>query len=224
VRSEVDCANIKQVAYQEKDMHQAPETSGSSELSAADKLNADVQYYLKLISLADENAMADFYDVTSGKVYAVALHITGSPEAAEEIVEDVYMQVWRDAGKYDSERSRVMTWLQTICRSRALDYLRRCEKAETHPDPDKLNSSVQIVDNDPVDLLMVTERDSVIHAAMQELSSVQRQLVTLAFFKGMSHQQISDHIEMPLGTVKTHIRKAITCLQRSLGTDDQRFA
>jgi len=224
VRSQVDYAKIKDIANPGKDMQHASETAGLPELSVADKLNAEAKRCLTLIAKNDENAMADFYDATLGKVYAVALHIVGSPEAAEEVIEDVYMQVWRDAGKYDQERARVMTWLQTICRSRSLDYLRRSEKADTHPEPESLNKEVQTYGDDPADLLLVTEQESAVNAALKDLSSVQRQLVALAFFKGMSHQQISDHIEMPLGTVKTHIRKAIVCLQQSPGMDDERFS
>ncbi len=204
-------------------MSQETDTTDAPVLSTADKLNSTAQYYLTLIVNKDENAMADFYDATLGVVYALALHITGTAESAEEVVEDVYMQVWRDAKKYDQERARVITWLQTICRSRALDFLRRRDKADTHPDPDLLRKEEDVEEDNPIDLLLVTERDSVIHSAIKELPSVQRQLLGLAFFKGMSHQQISDYLEMPLGTVKTHIRKAINSLQQHPEINEQRF-
>lgn len=224
VRILVDYANITNVAYRRENQHQESEVSAdSSAMAATDKIDAECQRCLSLIMQKDEQAMADFYDATIAKVYAIALHITGFPEAAEEVVEDVYMQVWREAEKYDVHRSRVTTWLITICRSRALDHLRRSERAETHPDPVSLQPFSEFNEENPIDLLMVTERDHAIHAAIKALPAIQRQLLALAFFKGLSHQQIANHTEMPLGTVKTHIRQAITCLQQTTGLDDQRF-
>lgn len=225
VRIPVDYANITRVAYTRENQHQESEVSADPvATTASDKFDAECQRWLRLIVQDDENALADLYDATIAKVYAVALHITATPEAAEEVVEDVYMQVWREAEKYDAHRSRVTTWLMTICRSRSLDHLRRREKAVTHPDPVSLESINEGDEDNPVDLLMITERDHAIHAAIKELSAIQRQLLALAYFKGMSHQQIADHIEMPLGTVKTHIRQAISCLQQSACLDDQRHA
>lgn len=202
----------------------------------SERVNSALHQHLKLIAQQNEEALAEFYDATLGKVYAIALYITGSQGDAEEVVEDVYLQVWQQAGRYDPDRARVMTWLQTICRSRALDYLRRNDNANTftHPDPQSLNEHDQTagaypyhqVDSqtEPLDILTITESRTAIHKALRTLLPQQRQLVALAFFKDMSHRQIAEHTAIPLGTVKSHIRNAMITLQKSLASDGQRLA
>ena len=171
---------------------------------------------LTAIARQDETALGALYDATLSKVYAVALRITGKPELAEEVVADVYLQVWREAANYDAQRGKAMTWLLTLCRSRALDTLRRRDKAESHPEPETLYLEPPCAD-DPQDLLLDFERGSAVRAALEILSPVQQRMVELAFFKDLSHQEIAEHTGLPLGSVKTHIRKALLILQQSLG-------
>lgn len=171
--------------------------------------------WLVAIAKHEEQALGALYDATLGKVFAVALRITGKPESAEEVVTDVYMQVWRDAAKYDATRGKALTWLLTICRSRALDLLRRSDPALLHEDPESLSVDLPHAD-DPQDLLLTLERQSKVHAALETLNPIQRQMVALAFFKGLSHQEIADHSGLPLGTVKTHLRKALEALHDTL--------
>src|SRR5262252_2674734 len=94
--------------------------------------------WLAAIARRDESALAAFYDATISRVYGLALRITRQPESAAEVVSDVYFQVWREADRYDTGRGNVIAWLMTICRSRALDLLRRADEAETHPEPESL--------------------------------------------------------------------------------------
>ncbi|MGH8751936.1 MAG: RNA polymerase sigma factor [Burkholderiales bacterium] len=170
---------------------------------------------LAAISRRDEAAFREFYQATVGRVYHLALRITGVPEAAEEVVPEVYLKVWREAHRYDALRGKVLTWLLIICRSRALDYLRRQEEAEPHADPESL-ASEQAAENGPEDLLSLLERDRAIHHALANLLPAQRQLIALAFLKGYTHIEIARYTHRPLGTVKAHIRKALEKLKRSL--------
>lgn len=175
--------------------------------------------WLAAIAQQDESALAALYDATLGRVYGLALRITRKPEAAEEVVADVYLQVWRKAATYDAARGRALTWLLTICHSRALDQLRRKDEAEAHPEPEALRPDLHEGDNDPLDLLQAIENQSVIYAALESLNPIQRQLIALAFFKGLSHQEAADQSGLPLGTVKTHIRRALEQLRQALQTD-----
>ena len=152
-------------------------------------------------------------------MYGLALRITRKPEAAEEVVADVYLQVWRKAATYDAARGRALTWLLTICHSRALDQLRRKDEAEAHPEPESLRPELLEGDNDPLDLLQAIENQSAVYAAMETLNPIQRQLIALAFFKGLSHQEAADQSGLPLGTVKTHIRRALEQLRQTLQMD-----
>jgi len=190
--------------------------SADTVLSAQD---AHCCVWLAAIAQQDESALAALYDATLGRVYGLALRITRKPEAAEEVVADVYLQVWRKAATYDAARGRALTWLLTICHSRALDQLRRNDDAESHPEPETLRPDLHEGDNDPLDLLQAIENQSAIYAALKILNPVQRQLIALAFFKGLSHQEAAAQSGLPLGTVKTHIRRALEQLRQALQTD-----
>ena len=174
---------------------------------------------LAAIAQQDESALGALYDATLSRVYSLALRITRKPEAAEEVVTDVYLQVWRKAADYDAARGRALTWLLTICHSRALDQLRRKDEAEAHPEPETLRTDLADGDNDPLDLLQAIENQSAIYAALESLNPIQRQLIALAFFKGLSHQEAAERSGLPLGTVKTHIRRALEQLRLTLKTD-----
>ena len=169
------------------------------------------------IARQDEAALAQFYDASIGRVYGLALRITGRADAAEEVASDVYLQVWRHAHDYDPARGRVAAWLLTICRTRAIDHLRRREPAEPLADADLLSAQDGSA-SDPQDLLAASRDHSELHAALERLTPIQRQLLALAFFRGLTHDEIARHSGMPLGSVKTHIRRALGAL-RSLLVD-----
>jgi RNA polymerase sigma factor (sigma-70 family) len=180
------------------------------------QLDAELRAVIASMAQQDERALARLYDLTFGKVYAVALRILRNAESAEEVVEDTYWQTWREASRYDPARGRALTWLLTICRSRALDALRRREPAEVTGDFEALQSDMAAEKSDPYDLLDAFQRSSAIHAAIRTLKPQVRQLVALAFFRGLTHQEIADACEMPLGTVKTTLFRACQQLKDCL--------
>lgn len=164
----------------------------------------------------DENALTALYDATVSRVYTLALRITGDRHAAEEVVTDVYLQIWRQAEHYDPVRGKVPTWIYTLCRSRALDHLRRRDIADNSPDPHALRPDASMAETDPLDVLIGMELSSALYSALLTLNMSERQLMSLAFFKGLTHQEIALHTGMPLGTVKTVLRKAIQTLKQRL--------
>jgi len=166
----------------------------------------------------EEAAVGELYDATLGKVYGLSLRITGRPEAAEDVVGEVYHQAWRQAAQYQPDRGRPLTWLLTMARSRALDQLRRRDKAQLHPEPETLEDPLARAEGDPVDMLLAVERAGTLHAALARLSPIQRQLLSLAFYRDLTHQEIADQARLPLGTVKTHLRKALLRLKADLST------
>lgn len=175
------------------------------------QIDADLWPLLQRIVDGDEAALAAFYDRTIGHVYGLALRITGRADAAEEVAGDVYLQVWREASRYQPDRARVLGWLMMICRSRALDHLRRQDRVELHAHPDPLYESVD--DCDPADLLEQSCTEGRVRTALHQLSAIQRELIALAFFRGLTHQEIAAQTAMPLGTIKTHIRRGLAALQ-----------
>lgn len=160
----------------------------------------------------NEQSLADLYDCTLSKVYGLALKITRRHDLAEEVVEDTYMQAWQEVARFDVSRGPVMAWLMMICRSRAIDALRRLDEAESHAEPENLREDITNVST-PLDILLLLERESDIQIAMTSLNALQRQLVALAFFKGYTHEEIASQMHMPLGTVKSNIKRAQTKLK-----------
>jgi RNA polymerase sigma factor (sigma-70 family) len=173
--------------------------------------------HLKGMIARDQAALSRLYDATAGRLYGVALRIVRQADMAEEVVSDTYFQAWRDCGRYDAARGKVLAWLLIICRSRALDALRRRDEAMSHPDPHELSEETGDPRENPQDLLSAVQESSALHAALSTLSPLQRQLVALAFFRGYSHSEIEEHTGIPLGSVKTHIRKALSVLRGVLG-------
>ncbi len=192
----------------------------ATELPAAED-DAALRDYLVAISKHDQLALARFYDLTVSRVYSVALRIVRHVHLAEEVVSDVYMQVWRDAQRYDDTRGRVLGWLLIITRSRALDILRRQDEAISHPEPYDLVFEPESGQKSAHDLLEAAQAGTALHEAMQSLTPLQRQLLSLAFFRGLSHSEIVEHSGIPLGSVKTHIRRALTALKSKLGANRQ---
>ena len=164
----------------------------------------------------DETALAAFYDATAARTYALARRITRESAAAEEVISDVYFQVWQQAERFDPARGRALAWVLMMCRTRALDHLRRLPPVERHPAPDGLRPDLYRDDNDPLELLLALERDSRVLAAVTTLSDNARRLLALAFFQGLSHQEIADHTGLPLGTVKSSLRRAMQELKQLL--------
>ena len=167
----------------------------------------------------DEASLTELYDYTLPKVYGLALKITRRHDLAEEVAEDTYMQAWQEAARFDSTRGPTMAWLMMICRSRAIDALRRLDEAESHAEPESLKPEMGGANN-PLDILMVLERESDIQVAMANLNPVQRQLIALAFFKGFTHEEIAFQMCMPLGSVKSNIKRAQTKLKSELLKSD----
>ncbi len=178
--------------------------------------SADLVALLTRIAKQDHRALAAFYDTTAGRVYGLALRIARSEALAEEISGDVYLQVWKNAASYNAERGHPLAWLMVMTRSRALDQLRRVDPAESHAEPELLAEAVD--ENDPRNLLAAVQEHGALHAALAALPAVQRQLLALAFFQGLTHSEIAAHTRMPLGTVKTHVRRALQALRTALET------
>lgn len=181
--------------------------------TGADPQDSQFRLWLTAIAQGDKDALGKLYDATLGKVYGLALRITGKAESAEEVVSDVYFQAYREAGRFDAERGVVIAWLLMLTRSRALDHLRRRDIAESHPEPHSLHPERHIAEACPLDKLLELERNVRLREAMNELLPLQRQMLALSFFRDLSHQEIAGQTGLPLGTVKSHIRRALEKLK-----------
>ena len=161
----------------------------------------------------DEKALSQLYDAAINAIYALAARIVRDPHLAEEVAEDTFFHAWRNAKTYDATRGRVMTWLMVMCRSRALDALRRLDPAEATDDVDSLRAHEASAQQSPDEFINVFRVNSAVHAAIEQLPSAERQAVSLSFFRGLTHQEIAELWHMPLGSVKTIMNRAFTQLR-----------
>ena len=164
----------------------------------------------------DQAALSEMFDMTAKRVYAFALRIVRDAGLAEEVTDDTLFQAWREANRFDASRGKVITWLLTICRSRALDALRRADVADCVEDPDEFRSQEASLMAEPEQLIGQFETNSAVHAALLLLPAKERQAVSLAFFRGLTHQEIAEHWQMPLGSVKTLLHRAFGELRTAL--------
>jgi RNA polymerase sigma-70 factor (ECF subfamily) len=163
-----------------------------------------------------ERALEELYDATVGKLYALASAILRSAEDTEEIVCETYAYAWANAARFDSSRANALGWLLMLCRSRALDRLRQRRATAVTLDVVTLRESDSSSTDQPFDILSLMQQRTSVHAALAQLTPERRHLVSLAFLQGLSHQEIADATQMPLGTVKSHVRRALTQLRAAL--------
>jgi RNA polymerase sigma-70 factor (ECF subfamily) len=178
--------------------------------------SAKLRSWVLLMAGGDEAALGLLYGATLSRVYGLALRICGRRDLAEDVVVETFWQAWREATRFDAGRGEVLAWLLMMCRSRALDALRRKDDAESHPEPELLMMEQPEGSGSPLDQLLGAEQAGLVNAAMSSLTAIQRQLLALAFYKGLSHQEICDHTGLPLGTVKSHLKRAQDGLKTAL--------
>ncbi len=183
---------------------------------AEDPHGAALAHLIQRMAQGDEAALARLYDITLPRVHALALRITMRRELAEEVCVETYWQAWREAERYDAARGQPLAWLMVMARSRALDTLRRQDRATSCPDPEIHLEEAGSQDTSPLERLMTSERDSALARALAALTPVQRQMVGLAFYRDLSHQEISTQTGLPLGTVKSHLKRAQDILRTTL--------
>jgi RNA polymerase sigma-70 factor (ECF subfamily) len=174
------------------------------------------QAALERIGRGDTAALADLYDRHARPVYSLALRILQNQADAEDIVQEVFAQAWRQAARYDAARGQVAAWLLTLARSRAIDRL-RAQRARPEQLADERTVDGMADQAAAADALLVSaEQAARVRAALDELPLLQRIAIELAYYEGLTHTEIAERLEQPLGTVKTRIRTAMTKLRESL--------
>ncbi len=168
------------------------------------------------LARGDHDALAELYDRHARLMYSLALRIVGRQADAEDVLQEVFSQAWRQAARYDASRGSVGGWLVTLTRSRALDRLRRA-RSEPQPAPDEMIAA-DIPDEAPAaDRQLVTEQQaSQVRAALDALPDGQRIPLELAYYEGLSQSAIANRLNVPLGTIKTRMRQALLRLREAL--------
>lgn len=163
-----------------------------------------------------EAAFRELYELTSGKLYGVALRVVGNREWAEDVLQDAYLHLWRVADAYRSSLSPPLAWMGVIVRSRALDFLRRRQAerlgAAHQADATELEA-LPGEGGSPLDTAQASEQAWALHECLRKLETRQREVLSLAYLRDLSHGELAAQLRIPLGTVKTWIRRGIDQLR-----------
>ena len=162
-------------------------------------------------ALGDQDAFARLYQETSGKLYGVAMNILRDSRA-EEVMQDAYVRIWHRAADYRPDKGSAMAWMASIVRNRALDILRRPNIESSVEDQDVWEGDTP----GPLEATMQRAEAKALLRCLEQLESSQRQVMTLAFFHGMAHAELAQHVKQPLGTVKSWIRRGLQRLKGCL--------
>jgi len=170
-----------------------------------------------LIARRDEGALSALYDRYSRLAFSLAMRIVGERSLAEEITADSFVSVWRAAGSFTAERGRFVTWLLSVVRHRAIDELRRLN-VRPEGSAVELNEALQstALPDGLDDLMDVRQQREIVRSALATLPAPQRQALELAYFGGLTQQEIADKTGTPLGTIKTRMRLGLLKMRDEL--------
>jgi RNA polymerase sigma-70 factor (ECF subfamily) len=171
---------------------------------------------VRKIAQGDQSALGALYDTTNRLIFGLILRILGDTSTAEEVMLDVYTQAWRQAATYDISRGAPLAWLTTIARSRAIDRLRSGWQDQRRKEPLEVAGDTPADSASPEDLTVASERQRFVRQALAQLSPEQREVIELAYFSGLSHSEIAERLNQPLGTVKTRTRLGMMKLREAL--------
>ncbi|MFN0108857.1 MAG: sigma-70 family RNA polymerase sigma factor [Blastocatellia bacterium] len=171
----------------------------------------------------DQSALATLYDTTNRLAYSLILRVLNDASAAEEVLLDVYTQVWRQAANYDTGRGSPLAWLMTIARTRAIDRLRSGWQDRQRKEPLDLLNDRETTAASPEEATVSSETQRFVRTALKSLSPEQREVIELAYYSGLSHSEIATKLNQPLGTVKTRTRLGMMKLREALAPVINRY-
>jgi RNA polymerase sigma-70 factor (ECF subfamily) len=175
--------------------------------------NARLMQLLARTALADQRAFAELYRLASPHLYAVALRILRESAAAEEVLQESFVNVWHHAGSYVAGKSQPLTWLTSIVRNRCLDQLRRREVDTITMDDEEHAMTIADEGPTPLELLLAGADAHAVKDCVERLEAGQQQAIALAFYHGLSHSELARHLAQPLGTVKSWVRRGLERLR-----------
>lgn len=183
--------------------------------------DAELMELLDRIAAQDDTALKKLYERTSSQLFGLALRIVRQRDAAEDVLQEAFMSIWRGATNYRASLSPPMAWLGLVVRSRALDALRKrtSDRADLMNDlDDEMSQTLEGDSPNPMDMADASEQAFALHQCLGKLDHKQREVVSLAYLRDQSHGELAEQLQLPLGTVKTWIRRGLeqlrTCMAR----------
>ena len=163
----------------------------------------------------DQSAIGQLYDRFSGQMYGLAMRITQDATLAQDVVQEAFVGIWRNAARFDASRASARTWIMSIAHNRSIDAIRRRRPAQELPDPE-LPPPAALTSPDIWGEVAGRMDATSVRAAVMTLSPVQREAIALAYFSGLTQQEIADRTGAPLGTVKSRVRLGLMALKDQL--------
>ena len=185
--------------------------------------NADLQLeaevaLLQKVARGDRRSFEELYQRFSGVLFSTAYRVLNNQEAAEDVLQDVFVQIWEKAPLYDPARGKPMTWAVTLTRNKSIDRLRSTQRRSRLQDDFQRESDSfeQFDDRNSFELVSAGETNALVREAMKKLSVDQREAIELAFFSSMTQIEIAERLGEPLGTIKARIRRGMMRLRELL--------
>jgi len=182
----------------------------------AESLDTQLIALIDRVATADESALRELYDLTSSKLYGVALRVVSDRDWAEDVLQEAFLNIWRIAADYQATLSPPLAWMALVVRSRGLDFLRRrtTGRADTmHELDDVISDTVAGDTPNPLDTTLASQQARALHDCLSQLGHQQREVVSLAYLRDLSHVELAEQLKLPLGTVKTWIRRGLAQLR-----------
>ncbi len=193
-----------------------PEPAGAPTPGAPAGAGDEIAGLLKRSARGDREAYADLYDATAGRVHGLVLRVVRDRAQAEEVTQEVYLEIWRTAGRFDPDRGSGLAWLMTIAHRRSVDRVRSAEATVNRETTYHRRNHV-IEHDTTAEAAHASLEARRIRSALQQLTEAQREAIELAYFGGYTHTEVATMLELPLGTAKTRIRDGLIRLRDTIG-------
>lgn len=180
------------------------------------RVTPELEDLMRAVALGDEASFALLYDRTAPVVFGIVRRIVRSPEHAEEVTQEVYVEVWRKSQNWDPSRGSVLTWIMLIARARATDRV-RSEQAARDRQERVAPSWVELPADRVAEEVSIAFEQVEIRNLLGQLTDLQRQVIELAYFGGRTYPEVARMLDLPLGTVKTRMRDGLLRLRQALG-------
>jgi RNA polymerase sigma-70 factor (ECF subfamily) len=172
---------------------------------------------LARVARGDQEAFATFYDATSRVVFGIVLNVVRDRAQAEEVAQEVYVEAWKSAPRFDRRQGTPSAWLNTIAHRKAVDRVRSVERSTQRDQRHYEQTSATTAQPDVSEIVVANDEGRRVRDALEQLPDAQRTAVELAYFSGFSHREVAERLGIPLGTAKTRIRDAMKRLRVQLG-------
>ncbi|MFE4519168.1 ECF RNA polymerase sigma factor SigK [Kitasatospora sp. NPDC056783] len=178
--------------------------------------SGDLKNVMERVALGDHAAFARLYDAVAGPVFGLVRRVLWDEAQSEEVTQDVMLEVWRGASRYDPRCGEVMAWVMTIAHRRAVDRVRYCRAVADH-DRKAAAAHQETAFDDVAERVQANAEQQQVRQCLHRLTDLQRESVLLAYYQGLTYTQVAERLCAPLGTVKTRLRDALIRLRDCLG-------